>query len=401
MNQMIAGFTHRYRDVLIVFVALFISTLLASVAGIYLGSVNELLLLIPGLMILVPSSINMRGAIAGILSSRLASAMHLGAFDIQYGRGSVLGDNLQATFILTIIIAAIVGLIGFIIGEAAGLEIISVMEMILISVISGCFAGLIVTLITLLVSLGTYRYGFDLDLVGAPTVTTAGDVVTLPLLVVSAVFIVNLSPFWQNCLFIVVLLLLALSVVTTIGGTDVVRSIIREGLPLLAPLCILGTIAGVIYTEGLDELVSTAALLILIPPFMNGCGAIGGIICSRLATGMHMGSIEPKLIPDREVLSGFMVNYLYALMILPLMAMIAHVAAILMHLDSPGLLMMVVVSTISGLIVITALNGLAYLTASISFSLGYDPDNFGIPVVTSSIDLIGASVLILMIHLLL
>jgi mgtE-like transporter len=63
--------------------------------------------------------------------------------------------------------------------------------------------------------------------------------------------------------------------------------------------------------------------------------------------------------------------------------------------------MMVVVATVSGLIVVTALNGLAYLTASLSFSLGYDPDNFGIPVVTSSIDLIGASVLILMIRLLL
>ena len=190
MNRMIAGIARRYRDGLTGLVALLISTLLASVAGIYLGSVNDLLLLIPGLMILVPSSINMRGAIAGILSSRLASAMHLGAFDINYERGSVLGDNLQATFILTIFIGLIVGIIGYLIGEAAGLEIISVTEMILISVISGCFAGLIVTLITLLVSLGTYRYGLDLDMIGAPTVTTAGDVVTLPLLVISAVIVV-------------------------------------------------------------------------------------------------------------------------------------------------------------------------------------------------------------------
>jgi mgtE-like transporter len=401
MNRMIAGIARRYRDGLTGLVALLISTLLASVAGIYLGSVNDLLLLIPGLMILVPSSINMRGAIAGILSSRLASAMHLGAFDINYERGSVLGDNLQATFILTIFIGLIVGIIGYLIGEAAGLEIISVTEMILISVISGCFAGLIVTLITLLVSLGTYRYGLDLDMIGAPTVTTAGDVVTLPLLVISAVIVVQLSSFWQNILMLVVLLLLALSVVRTINGTVVVRSIIREGLPLLGPLCILGTIAGVIYTNGLDELVATAALLILIPPFMNGCGAIGGIICSRLATGMHMGSIEPGLRPGREVWIGFCMNYFYALTILPLMAIIAHGAAVFMHLDSPGPLMMVVVATVSGLIVVTALNGLAYLTASLSFSLGYDPDNFGIPVVTSSIDLIGASVLILMIRLLL
>ncbi len=83
------------------------------------------------------------------------------------------------------------------------------------------------------------------------------------------------------------------------------------------------------------------------------------------------------------------------------MAAIAHTAAVLMHLESPGLFMMVVVTMVSGLIVITGLNWLAYLTASVSYSLGYDPDNFGIPVVTSAIDLVGASVLILMIYLLL
>jgi len=199
----------------------------------------------------------------------------------------------------------------------------------------------------------------------------------------------------------VVILLLILSILGALKGTDTVQSIIREGLPLLAPLCILGTIAGVIYTEGLEELVATAALLILIPPFMNGCGAIGGIICSRLATGMHMGSIEPKLIPGREVFSGFGTNYIYTLTILPLMGAIAHFSALMIGLDSPGLLLMVFIATGSGLIVVTGMNLLAYMTASISFALGYDPDNFGIPVVTSSIDLIGATVLIMMIHLVL
>jgi mgtE-like transporter len=83
------------------------------------------------------------------------------------------------------------------------------------------------------------------------------------------------------------------------------------------------------------------------------------------------------------------------------MAGIAHLAALMMYLDTPGLFLMVVITTLSGLIVVTGLNILVYITASVSFSSGYDPDNFGIPVVTSSIDLIGASVLILVIHLLL
>lgn len=401
MTLTIAGLRGRSRDFLTGLVALLITTFLASAAGIYLGSVSEIFLLIPGLMILVPVSIDMRGGIAGILSSRLASAMHLGTFTKDYQRGSVLGDNLLATFILTVILAAAVGFISSVIGYLIGIEMISVTEMVLISVVSGCFAGLLVTGVTLLVSLGTYRYGLDLDMVGGPTVTTAGDVITLPLLVISALVIVNIPSFWQSLLFVIICILFVVSVFKAVRGTDSVRSITYEGVSLLTPLCVLGILAGVIYTEGLEELVATAALLILIPPFMNGCGAIGGIICSRLASGMHMGIITPKLIPGREVFSGFFENYLYAILILPLMAAIAHGAAVLMHLDSPGLLMMVVVTMVSGLIVITGLNWLAYLTASVSYSLGYDPDNFGIPVVTSAIDLVGASVLILMIYLLL
>ena len=47
---------------------LLISVSLSFIAGIYLGSVSAVLILIPGLMVLVTPSINMRGAIAGILT---------------------------------------------------------------------------------------------------------------------------------------------------------------------------------------------------------------------------------------------------------------------------------------------------------------------------------------------
>jgi len=46
-------------------VALLISTGIAVVAGSYLSSIRDLLTLIPGLMVLVPPTINMRGSISG------------------------------------------------------------------------------------------------------------------------------------------------------------------------------------------------------------------------------------------------------------------------------------------------------------------------------------------------
>ncbi|HQP71774.1 MAG TPA: magnesium transporter MgtE, partial [Methanoculleus sp.] len=79
------GLFARSRLILTGLCALLVSAAVSSVAGIYLGSVRENLLLIPGLMVLLPSIIHIRGSIAGVLASRLSSAMHLGEFSVDFG----------------------------------------------------------------------------------------------------------------------------------------------------------------------------------------------------------------------------------------------------------------------------------------------------------------------------
>nr|WP_246269819.1 magnesium transporter [Methanofollis tationis] len=179
------------------------------------------------------------------------------------------------------------------------------------------------------------------------------------------------------------------------------RGIVQEVLPLLIPLCVLGAFAGIAYSASLDRFVSVGALLILIPPFAGICGSIGGILCSRLGTGMHLGVITPAIAPQGSVTVHFAQAYLFTLILMPLMAALAHLAAIVLGVSSPGLLAMVTIATAAGLGVITMVNGIAYLTATLSFRYGFDPDNFGIPVITSAIDLLGAVALITVIEIVL
>ncbi|NLA39260.1 MAG: magnesium transporter MgtE, partial [Methanomicrobiales archaeon] len=174
--------------------ALFVSAAAASVAGIYLGSVREVLELIPGLMVLLPSIIDMRGNIAGVLASRLSSSMHLGEFSIDFREGCILGDNIRASFVVTVLIAFVLGIFAYAACRISGLPVVGVTDLVLISVISGIVSGLVVMGITLVIALLSYRYSLDLDMIAAPTVTTSGDIVTLPILVLSAVFVMLLSP---------------------------------------------------------------------------------------------------------------------------------------------------------------------------------------------------------------
>ncbi|KAF5059901.1 magnesium transporter [Methanoculleus horonobensis] len=395
------GISSQSRLILAGLGALLVSAVVSSIAGIYLGSVREVLALIPGLMVLLPSIIHIRGSIAGVFASRLSSAMHLGEFSIDFEEGSVLGDNIRASFVITILIALVIGIFSYMASRIFGYPVISILDLVLISVVTGIIAGAVVTGITLLIALASYRYGLDLDMIGAPTVTTSGDIITLPILVLSATFVMLLSPVMRMVLGGIVVAATVAAIVYTRHRPEGIGPIVRENLFLLIPLSVLGTLAGLTYSLNLDALVAIAVFLILIPPFTGCLGSIGGILGSRLSTGMHTGELNPSFLPERDVVHHFIISYLYTLILLPLLALIAHGAAVLMGLNSPGLGMLVIISLAAGLVVMTLVNGVAYITASLSFRYGLDPDNFGIPVITSLIDLIGAAALVTAIGLLL
>ncbi|MEA2034569.1 MAG: magnesium transporter [Euryarchaeota archaeon] len=382
-------------------VALLVSTFAAVIAGMYLGTVRDVLELLPALMVLLPASINMRGSISGIFASRLSSSMHLGAFEVDFSDDSVLGINLRLSFSSTVIIAFVLGIFAYIICMFFGIGDLGLLDIIIISLVSGVISGLIVIGITLLVTLLSYRYELDLDMIAAPTVTTSGDLVTLPILLLTGVFILQLDTGIRVMFFGAISLILLIYSIYSLSVQEDLKDIAREIVPLLISLSFIGTLAGLTYAMVLDKLVAYAAFLILIPPFAGGCGSIAGILCSRLATGMHMGAVSPSYMPEKEVFSYFRMTYIYALIVFPLLAVTVHGASILLMVASPGLLLMILITLGSGLVVLTLTNVIAYITASLSFRYGLDPDNFGIPVITGVIDLVGATVLVAAINILL
>lgn len=392
--------TEEHKEFFTGLITLIVSVSLSFITGTYLGSVADILVLIPGLMVIVTPSINMRGAIAGILTSRLSSSMHLGAFDVKLGKNTELGDNLRASIILIVIVSTVLAVFGKIICLITGTQVIGIIEMIIISVISGTIAGFIVVMLGILISLICYRKRFNLDMVGAPVVTTIGDMITLPCIVVTAVIIMELPKIWEIIFGIIVVALMIWAIFSMKNCTRTVKDVLKEGVPLLIPLSLIGVIAGVFYTVRLDELITFAAVLILTSPFMNGCGSIGGILTSRIGTEMHMGLVDPNIIPQKIVMMHFLQNYLFGAIILTLMGFFSHYSAVIFGIATPGLLPMLILSLSSGAIVITIMNLLGYYTTVAAYRKGFDPDNFGVPVVTSSIDLIGATVILIMMSIL-
>ena len=390
----------QWRHLLTGLVALLISAVAALVAGVYLGTQRELLALIPALLILLPPSINMRGSISGVLASRLSSSMHLGGFSVNFSRTGLLGKNLRVTFAVTIIISFVLAVFAWMLGRFFGIEVLSPLDLVVISVISGMISGLIVMGVTLLIVMICFRKSIDLDMVAAPTVTTAGDLATLPILLITGLWAMELDPIIREYLFGGIAILLVIVAAYFLATSQSMKEIARELVPLLIVLSLVGTLAGVTYTLDLENLVTLPVFLILIPPFTGGCGSIAGILCSRLATGMHMGWIEPSVFPEKRVLSYFKENYIYAIVIFPVMALLASQVSGMMGLFCPPAVIIVLAILLAGLIVLTFTTVIAYSTAAVSFRYGLDPDNFGVPVITGVIDLIGAVVLVTTINIL-
>jgi mgtE-like transporter len=100
-EKIISFFTRHRATFSLGFIALMISSLGDLAAGATLGYMTDTLALLPGLMVLIPAAIGMRGNIFGALGSRLGTAMHVGTFELSMRRGSMLRQNLEASLVLT------------------------------------------------------------------------------------------------------------------------------------------------------------------------------------------------------------------------------------------------------------------------------------------------------------
>jgi mgtE-like transporter len=243
------------------------------------------------------------------------------------------------------------------------------------------------------------RRGWDLDNVAAPIVTAAGDMVTLPALWLGT-FLVAIHWVTPVLGVLTVIIGAVAAVIALRAKLPVLRRIARESLPVLMIAGLIDVIAGITIEKRLEAFIAFPALLVLVPPFLEDSGALGGILAARLATRLHLGTLEPRLRQIRVVADDIVLTYLFAVSVFVLLGITANVVAAAFGLASPGVLKVMELSLLAGAFATTFAVLVAAASAVMTFRLGLDPDNHGIPLVTSSLDLLGAASLVLAIVLL-
>src|SRR2546421_647722 len=232
-------------------------------AGLTLGAITHTLDRLPGLLVLVPAAIGMRGNIFGALGSRLGTAIHTGTFGLSRRADTVVGQNMLASLTLTLSISLALAVLAKAVAVGFGLaHTISVADFVVISVVGGVISSVAVLALTLGVAAASVRRGWDMDNVAAPLVTAAGDMVTLPSLFL-ATYLVGLDVA-TPVLGLTTMVLAVASVVAAFGtGHELLRRIVWESLPVLLVAGAVDVVAGLTIQQRIESFLTFPALLVL------------------------------------------------------------------------------------------------------------------------------------------
>jgi mgtE-like transporter len=382
------------------FVALLLSSGGDLLAGLTLGAITDTLESLPGLLVLVPAAIGMRGNIFGALGSRFSTAIHTGTFRVSRRLDTLVGQNVAASLALSLSISLVLAVLAKAVSVGFGVaNSISIIDFVVISVVGGMLSSIVVLLVVVVVTAVSVRYDLDLDNVATPIVTAAGDMVTLPGLFL-ATYLVGINGFTPAVAGVCVAAGLVALVMSVRAGLPILRSIVRESVPVLILAGSVDVIAGITIQKRIESFLVFPALLVLVPPFLEDSGALGGILSSRIATKLHLGTVVLTRSPWRAVGEDILLVYAYALPVFFLLGVSADIVSAVFDLASPGALQMIGVSMLAGAFATTAAVVVGYYGAVATYRLGLDPDNHGIPMVTSSLDFLGAVSLILAIVIL-
>ena len=376
-------------------VALGFSSLTAVVAGGFLAAMTGTLERYPGLLVLVPAAIGMRGNIFGALGSRLATSIHAGTFRMSRRPETLVMQNVFASGLLSLITAVALAVLTKILSPIFGLEsVVSIADLLVLSTVGALLSYVVLIAVTLALAARSAERGWDLDDVNAPLVSAVGDVVTLPALLVASLL---LEIAFIPKLFAAVLILLSAASLWWGRRTTlmVMRQVLHESMPILLTTGILLVIAGVVIEHELSAFVANRAMLILVPACLATAGAIGGILSGRLSSKFHLGLIEPTVIPGRLARRDLIAGLAFALPVLILNGLLAQTTSLIFGFQSPGMMSLLWMSTIGGLIATMIAGGIGYYGTALAVRAGVDPDTYGMPLVTSSVDLGGAAALVL------
>ena len=375
-------------------VALTLSTLAGFVAGLTLSHITGTLEALPGMLVLIPAAVGMKGTIFGAIGGRLGTASAAGLFEPNLEPGGVLHRNVYVAIVTTFSSSLWLAVLARLASAALGQTAISIWKLAVISILGGALGSVFVLVITVGLSVLSHRRGWDLDSVSTPMVTALGDMTTLPSLFL-ATFLVRIEAVAVVAAVVSVAVALYATVRSYSVADAAIRRIVFEMTATILVTPILDVLAGGLQEGRHAELFAVPVVLTLIPPFVSQAGAIGGIFASRITSKLQVGVITARGWPEVPALVDASLVGSLAIVVFTLIGAVAYGLAAATGLHGlPAFGTLLAGTLIAGVLATPLTIVVGYYLAVVTYRFGLDPDNQSVPIITSVMDLMGVGVVL-------
>ncbi|KAL1935025.1 hypothetical protein VTP01DRAFT_4165 [Rhizomucor pusillus] len=366
--------------------------LVVSVIGLILAGVLmdkfqawDVFLKTPELFILLPILLNLKGNLEMNLAARFSTSANLGDLDHAPTRHSLITGNLALLQVQALVSGAIAGVASFALGivtkKGNGTSFYESMYMTSSAMVSACVSSGILGVFMCGLILLCRRLNVDPDNIACPMASSTGDIITLILLGGCAVVLQK----HMESLFSTVVFIIMGSFVPLFGfmvhRNKHVKDLLFAGWTPILVAMVISSLAGVVLEEYVEEFKGVA----LVTPVLIGlAGNLGSIYASRISTCLHSETVENYRVVELTLLAmNIPVQLVFLLIIWGFgMGQLTY-----------NFWFFFVYFVVSMLCTWICLKIGKMMTLAF-WKLGYDPDNYVIPYLTASIDVIGTAMLV-------
>jgi len=340
---------------------------------------------LPWALVIYPGILSIRGAIGGLYSGRLSTALHLGTIKPRLmGNTSEAYTLLNTVNALTLMSALFMGSIGSIICVVVTGTSLTTFPLILSVIV--CSMGLsilIISPLTFWISTVAYKRGLDPDVILYPIVSTVADIVITFLYIGVLQTILKLgdvSWIFLNSINLI-FIFIVLWTIKKIYRSKEFQSTFKEFTITLLFVSVIVNVTGTALSSIIDVIGRRPEVFMIYPALIDTVGDIGSIIGSTATTKMALGTMVTKytaiMAHSLEIASAWVASVIMFILYALFSSLIY---------GREGLLRLLLQVLTMQIIVVPLIILTSFGTAIVTRKRGLDPDNFVIPVETSLSD---------------
>lgn len=360
-----------------------------------------------------------RGDIA-VLAGKLGTGLHLGSIKPSFRKNTLTYKSLIAsTLTIAIVDGVFIGIVTYIMNliiYPLGIKVFNPLLFFVIPIIVLAIAALISSIITSAVSFFIFKRGMNPDVYVVPVMSAINNIL---ITTIYAIILMILKP-WGGEVVVAGDTIYAVAnnrellgtylglilVVLIIGGIIYIivkfakereySKMMKEAFLAILFSVILGSITGIILTQGEEALLAYPQLLIVFPALIGTLADQIAITANVLITDFSAGYIKPevKSIKETKVWTSFLGVGSAGALITVIMCLIGT----FISWNSLGawwhIPLVIIVTVLANVLGFLFVGTLIYLLSIFAFKKELDPDNFAIPLAACLADLSCAGLII-------